>query len=271
MIDHTLVRQNTIFGDGVVTGDLAINGGDLTSISTTFNLFASNVVTANLFTSATTIAIGAAGVGSKTTINSAQVLVGDGTALLPVYSFASDPNTGIYNESANTIGIATNGSLKVRIDGSGLTAATNFIIGGGVDVILSRDAANTLALRNGVNAQTFRAYTSYTDASNYERFAINTAAGAITLAAETLGTGTDNIDIVLSPAGTGGVRIPTTTPAAGVADAVLLYSSDISAGNTEPSFYCEGTAVLATGQADSVSSVRVKMRINGTEVTLLAI
>ena len=62
-----------------------------------------------------------------------------------------------------------------------------------------------------------------------------------------------------------------TAPSTAPADSVLFYSSDISAGNTEPSFYCEGTAVLATGQADSASSVRVKMRINGTEVTLLAI
>ena len=62
-----------------------------------------------------------------------------------------------------------------------------------------------------------------------------------------------------------------TAPDAGVADTVILYSSDISAGNTEPSFYCEGTSVLATGQADVATSVRVKMRINGTEVTLLAV
>ena len=62
-----------------------------------------------------------------------------------------------------------------------------------------------------------------------------------------------------------------TAPGSAAADSVVFYSSDISAGNTEPSFYCEGSSVLATGQADSASSVRVKMRINGTEVTLLAI
>ena len=60
-----------------------------------------------------------------------------------------------------------------------------------------------------------------------------------------------------------------TAPAAGVTDMVQIYSSDDSAGNTVPSFYCEGTGVLATGQADSASSTRVKMRINGTVVTLL--
>jgi hypothetical protein len=62
-----------------------------------------------------------------------------------------------------------------------------------------------------------------------------------------------------------------TAPTTGPADTVQFYSTDNSAGHTIPSFFCEGTEVLATGQADSVSSVRVKMRINGTVVTMLAI
>lgn len=62
-----------------------------------------------------------------------------------------------------------------------------------------------------------------------------------------------------------------TAPTTGPADTVQFYSSDNSAGNTIPSFFCEGTEVIATGQADSVSSVRVKMRVNGTVVTLLGI
>lgn len=62
-----------------------------------------------------------------------------------------------------------------------------------------------------------------------------------------------------------------TAPTTGPADTVQFYSSDDSAGNTVPSFYCEGSGVVATGQADSVSSVRVKMRINGTVCTFLCI
>lgn len=62
-----------------------------------------------------------------------------------------------------------------------------------------------------------------------------------------------------------------TAPDNGLTDSVIFYSSDDAAGHTIPSFYCEGTNVIATGQADSASSVRVKVRINGTVVTLLAI
>lgn len=73
------------------------------------------------------------------------------------------------------------------------------------DLYLMRDAANTLAQRNGVNAQTFRGYGTFTDASNYERWGLSATGGSgITLAAETAGTGVDNLSVTLSPAGTGG-------------------------------------------------------------------
>jgi hypothetical protein len=76
------------------------------------------------------------------------------------------------------------------------------------DTILLRDAANTLAQRNGANAQTFRLYTSYTDAGNYERLVINAAAGEITFLADTFGSGTDDINIRIQPAGLGNTYIP---------------------------------------------------------------
>jgi len=58
------------------------------------------------------------------------------------------------------------------------------------DTILARDAANTLAQRNGTNAQTFRLYGTYTDASNGRRLDItSTTAGIFTLTATGNGTG----------------------------------------------------------------------------------
>lgn len=74
----------------------------------------------------------------------------------------------------------------------------------------------------------------------------------------------------------GGLVIATTTAPTGnqSADSISIYSSDSTAagaGNTIPSFYCEGTGVLLTGQSDATSSRRVRMRFNGSEVTLLAI
>jgi hypothetical protein len=61
------------------------------------------------------------------------------------------------------------------------------------DVKLVRDAGNILAQRNGTNAQTFRVYNTYTDASNYERgvFDWTTTANTLTLGTDKLGTGSD--------------------------------------------------------------------------------
>jgi len=53
------------------------------------------------------------------------------------------------------------------------------------DLTIYRDAADTLAQRRTTNAQTFRVYKSYTDASNYSRLAINNNQ----IASEVLGTG----------------------------------------------------------------------------------
>lgn len=58
------------------------------------------------------------------------------------------------------------------------------------DLSIFRDAANTLAQRNGVNAQTSRLYGTFTDASNNRRLDITSTTGGIfTLTATGIGTG----------------------------------------------------------------------------------
>ena len=62
-------------------------------------------------------------------------------------------------------------------------------------------ASNTLAQRNGVNAQTFRAYNTYTDGSNYERgvFDWTTTANTLTIGTEKAGSGsTRNLQFVIA-------------------------------------------------------------------------
>lgn len=65
------------------------------------------------------------------------------------------------------------------------------------------EAANTLALRNGTNAQAFRLYNTYTDASNYERGFIRYSSNRLDIGHEAAGTGTQNRVIrILSGNGT---------------------------------------------------------------------
>jgi hypothetical protein len=58
------------------------------------------------------------------------------------------------------------------------------------DLIVTRDAANTLAQRNGANAQAFNIYNTYTDASNYERGFMRWNGNLLEIGTEALGTGT---------------------------------------------------------------------------------
>ena len=95
---------------------------------------------------------------------------------------------------------AVGGSAKAQIDNSGSLSATNLTAlntlglatapGTTGDVNLSRDAADTLALRRSTNAQTFRGYETYTDASNYSRWYQTFSAGFAYYGTQAAGTGT---------------------------------------------------------------------------------
>jgi hypothetical protein len=58
------------------------------------------------------------------------------------------------------------------------------------DVVLTRDAADILAQRRTTNAQTFRIYNTFTDASNYERGKMEWASNVLRIGTEKAGTGT---------------------------------------------------------------------------------
>jgi hypothetical protein len=86
-----------------------------------------------------------------------------------------------------------NGNAK-SVVGTNLVASGALYLGGfagnSTDVILFDGGSGILARRNGVTAQEDQIYGTYTDASNYERLSIRTAAGDYTIAAEAAGTGT---------------------------------------------------------------------------------
>jgi hypothetical protein len=115
------------------------------------------------------------------------------------FQIGTATNAGI---GSNKLCLSNIGSLQWTANASAFTAA---------DLLLARDAANTLAQRNGVNPQAFRIYGTYTDGSNFERAAINTGADYAEFAAETAGTGDDDLDVRLTPAGAGKVRFGTVT------------------------------------------------------------
>lgn len=76
------------------------------------------------------------------------------------------------------------------------------------DLSLYRDAANTLAQRNGVNAQTLRLYNTYTDASNYERMKFGWSSNVFEIKPENAGTGSARVVHISG--------LPTSNPGPGI-------------------------------------------------------
>ena len=165
-------------------------------------------------------------------------------AICGAYSIPRNTGTGTLVDMAAYVssGVNSGGGAVTNYRGFHATAVT---VGGTLNIGFSG------AIASGTGR--WNAYMSGT--------ALNHMKGGLVIGGETVdGTGTQVLTMTSG-----------TAPGAGVADTVQFYSSDDAAGHTVPSFYCEGTNVVATGQADSASSVRVKMRINGTVRTFLCI
>lgn len=71
---------------------------------------------------------------------------------------------------------------------------------GWADARLARDAANTLAQRNGANAQTFNIYNTYTSGSNYERGFMRWSSNVLQIGCEAAGTGSGRVTEIRSAA-----------------------------------------------------------------------
>jgi hypothetical protein len=130
-------------------------------------------------------------------LKSGALRLSAGTKTAPALA-ATGTNTGIYFR-ASTFFEATDGTnVFVSAQSAGMTLASGMLFGWsggfpdstGSDVELYRDATDALAQRRGTNAQTFRIYNTFTDASNYERLNIVATGSSFELVCQSAGTGT---------------------------------------------------------------------------------
>lgn len=131
---------------------------------------------------------------------------------------------------------------------------------GATDTVLVRDAADALAQRRTTNAQTFRVYNTFTDASNYERTAITSAthSGAKyqQLLAESAGTGAANLGVVIQPKGTGAfsLHMPDGTATGGNARGSRAVDLQLSRGAATQ--VASGTSSFVLGENCTASTTR---------------
>jgi hypothetical protein len=100
-------------------------------------------------------------------------------------------------------GRITSNSFFIANSGGFWSASDNGTITMGVsqDAWLRRDAANVIAMYNGVNAQAFRVYNTFTDASNYERARFSWLSNELIIGTEAAGSGS-NRELVFRVPGT---------------------------------------------------------------------
>ena len=175
------------------TGPLTVLGGTLTGASTPFLNLSQTwnnaaVTFTGVYVNVTDTASNAAsllqdwqvGGVSKASISKA----GQFTAASAINAFGGGSSLG------NTTLQIANGTYIITVGSNvfSIPATTGYAI---TDTQIWRDAAYTLAQRNGVNAQSFRVYNTFTDASNYERgvFDWQTTANTLTIGTVAAGTG----------------------------------------------------------------------------------
>lgn len=133
--NNTTLRTNAVWQQGVRTttnaassvddrwyvGRAGVSGGDLCVFRD--GVVGINVPTAPSGNFASTALYVVGQIGGTSTI-----IAGAGAVGTPSFSFAADPDTGIYNIGANSLGITTAGSLKLTVDASAITSTLPLIV-----------------------------------------------------------------------------------------------------------------------------------------------
>lgn len=203
-----------------------------------------------------------------------------GNAAYPaLYAETAAGKTGFYFDYINNqLWIVRGGTAIHRYDSTSYllksdTATVQLGVNG--DIILARLAANSLAMRNSTNAQTFSLYETYTDASNYEYGSWDcgvTTGDVCTFKRNTAGTGADDLGFNFTTAGKGVISYTmadhSATPIAATRT-TKTWNFTFTAGDDT-----DGTCDLSGGQADCftlpdpTTSGHIICTIKGTENAL---
>jgi hypothetical protein len=131
------------------------------------------------------------------------VVISDGSNALTIDSsngattFLQTAQMVLQTSNALILRHGNNDGLSIRAVSGAVDPRLDFMnTSNAIQVRLTVDAANTLAQRNGVNAQAFNIYNTFTDASNYERGFVRWSSNRLQVGSEALGTGSQrDLDI----------------------------------------------------------------------------
>lgn len=201
---------------------LAVADGKTLTASNTLTLSGTDSTTMTFpSTSATMARTDAAQTFTGNQTYSNTILAASGSASAPSISFSAQSTLGLYRVGTNNIAVVGSSNtptisfgqaLGGFLLGSGQTLGFSSFAdpsGGGGDALFVRGAANTIAQRNGTNAQNFWISNTFTDTSNYERLVVGWSSNLAVINTAAAGTGTQRTLGLQTAAGR--VLIGTTT------------------------------------------------------------
>ena len=161
-----------------------------------------------------TDATGGATINGAVTVRG-QTLASYSSYYYPAYSFTGAPSTGLFWNPNDGFGAVYLKKQVIAFSHTFFGVFADYIRLGEVvtHVRLYDDDADILAIRNSTAQNTLRIYNTYTDSSNYERLSLTGVQGAsVNITAESAGTGSANLDLVLTPKGDGAVKASNIQP-----------------------------------------------------------
>lgn len=160
--------------------------------------------------------------GTFTTASASFFRAADGLAGSPSYSFTGESTSGLFRNATADLIMSVASTNYTRWVANGFTLNTGLTLGWGStsvsapDLLLARDGVGVLGQRNGLNAQTWRLYNTFTSLSNAEWLQIDWTTVA------------NNLRIGTNSAGAGGARSLT------LASAAVLQLSAVGAVQIAP-------------------------------------
>lgn len=206
----------------------------------------------------------------------------DGSSSAPSVASATTPTSGMYFPAAGAIAFTTNFE-KMLIDGAGIhVGAQPILFGSSVsadDSTLSRTTANTLALRNGSNAQTFLIgpTTNYLSLTNADIITAPTQAAGGTVNTYGDVSGITKYQITISPAAgdcatafiAGATTADCTIGTLQAGMQVMAVYADVTTPFTCSST-CSGTKTMTFGKTAGGAEYLVSFSVTGTVTKGLA-
>ena len=212
---------------------------------------------------------------------------GHSTITIPTGNIGGGYNSAI-SAGANNLVLQAGGVDALFTSGSVITLRSTTTFGfaattdpktASPDTIIARDAANTLALRNGTAAQEFRVYNTFTDASNYERLSVSYVSNEARLFVQNAGTGANNRNLFISTDGgsiafgvSNTARWRINTSAHFVAEADNAYDIGAATANRPRNIFIAGynqLSEMTAPAAPAANGVRIYAVDNGSGKTQL--